>query len=114
MFSALTKMTDNQGWLFYNQYPNSGGKRLAFFSRYAKFFTEKQCAEMVKAISKIIQTDAQRVGTRDGYANVADGLHLLSISCEKGRLTAKQIADQILRDNPMKPAYKEEINRYKF
>ena len=95
-------------------YQNSGGKRLAFFSRYANLLTDKQCAEMVDALFKSIQLDSRRAKTRDDYARVASGLHLLGLSCEKGKQQACRLAAQILRDNPKKPAFREEIGKYEY
>jgi hypothetical protein len=114
MYEYLQKLSDHMGYYSYAPYPNSGGERLAFFSRYAKLLTDKQCAEMVDALSKSIQQDSRRANTRDDYAKVASGLHLLSLSCEKGKQQACQLAAQILRDNPKKPAYREEIGRYEY
>ena len=114
MYAYLQKLPDHMGYYSYAPYPNSGGERLAIFSQYAKLLTDKQCAEMVDALSKSIQIDSRRANTRDDYAMVASGLHLLSLSCEKGKQQARQLAAQILRDNPKKPAYREEIGRYEY
>ena len=102
------------GYYSYAPYQNSGGKRLAFFSRYANLLTDKQCAEMVDALFKSIQLDSRRAKTRDDYARVASGLHLLGLSCEKGKQQACRLAAQILRDNPKKPAFREEIGKYEY
>ena len=102
------------GYYSYAPYPNSGGERLAFFSQYAKILTEEQCTEMVDSLCKSIQQDSRRANTRDDYAKIASGLHLLSLSCEKGKQQARQLVAQILRDNPKKPAYREEIGRYEY
>lgn len=114
MYEYLQKLPDHMGYYSYAPYPNSGGERLAFFSRYAKLLTDDQCAVMVDALYKSIQHDSQRANTRDDYAKVAGGLHLLSLSCEKGRQQARRLATQILRDNPKKPAYREEIGKYEY
>lgn len=114
MYAYLQKLPDHMGYYSYAPYQNSGGKRLAFFSRYANLLTDKQCAEMVDALFKSIQLDSRRAKTRDDYARVASGLHLLGLSCEKGKQQACRLAAQILRDNPKKPAFREEIGKYEY
>ena len=114
IYAYLQKLPDHMGYYSYAPYPNSGGERLAFFSQYAKILTEEQCTEMVDALCKSIQQDSRRANTRDDYAKIASGLHLLSLSCEKGKQQARQLVAQILRDNPKKPAYREEIGRYEY
>lgn len=114
MYLYLMKLPDDVPYYSYAPYQNVGGERLAFFSRYARSLTDEQCTEMVAAFADDIRNYSRRVGTRDGYAKVARGLHLLSQSCEKGSQQARLLAAQILRENTNKPAYREEINNYEY
>ena len=114
MFLYLKKLSDLSGYNSYDRYQNIGGERLVFFSRYARFLTDVQRAEMVAAFTEAIRNYSRHASTRDRYAQVASSLHLLSQSCEMGSQKARQLAAQILRENPNKPAYREEINSYEY
>jgi hypothetical protein len=79
-----------------------------------ELLSKLQCNEIETVIFKEIQHVAAYANTRDDYARVARGLHLLSKTCEKGQLDARRLAAKILRDNPRKPAYREEIEHYEY
>ena len=113
MFVFLKGLPDGIGYS-YSRYQNVGGERLALFSRFAHCFSGVQCADLVSAFTQAIRNHSRYAYTRDGYAQVASGLHLLSQSCEEGSQQARRLAAQILRENPNKPAYKEEINSYEY
>lgn len=113
MFVFLKGLPDGVGYS-YSRYQNVGGERLALFSRFAHCFSGVQCADLVSAFTQAIRNHSRYAYTRDGYAQVASGLHLLSQSCEEGSQQARRLAAQILRENPNKPAYKEEINSYEY
>lgn len=112
MISNLLSKSVNRSYYSWGDDQQSGGERLRYFLNYASLLTENQCDRIESSICPAIQRDAKYVSSRDGYAAVAKGLHMLSESCEKGKLDAKRIASKILEDNPKKPAYREEINRY--
>jgi hypothetical protein len=114
MFLYLKKLSDAVPYYSYDPYQNVGGERLVFFSRYAHFLTDAQRTDMVNAFTESIRKFSRYANTRDRYAQVAKALHLLSQSCEMGRQKARLLAAQILRENPNKPAYKEEINSYEY
>ena len=67
-----------------------------------ELLSKLQCNEIETVIFKEIQHVAAYANTRDDYARVARGLHLLSKTCEKGQLDARRLAAKILRDNPRK------------
>lgn len=112
MYLYLQNLPDDMGYSSWDSYSNSGGERLHFFARYANALTEEQRREMVAAFAKTILQDSRWVSDRKGYYRIASGLRLLSESCEEGSLKARSLADQILRENPSKPAYREEISQY--
>jgi hypothetical protein len=114
MFLYLQKLSDQTPYYAFGSYQNSGGEQMAFFSRYARFLTEVQRAAMIASLSEIICQDSRYANTRDRYAQVASGLHLLSQSCEKGSQQAQLIVAEILRENPKKPAFREEIESYEY
>lgn len=98
----------------YYGYQNSGGERLALFSRYARYFSEKQQKEIVDDSVKVIRSNAKFASERQFYAQIAEGIYLLSKSCEWGGQQARTLVAQILRDNPMKSALKEELGKYDY
>lgn len=112
MYLYLQKLSDIAAYYSYSPYSNSGGERLSFFSRYARFLTEEQRKTMVAALAKTILDDSRRAKDRDRYRQISSGLHLLSQSCEEGKGKASSLASQIRRENPKKPAYEEEISHY--
>ncbi|MCR4603179.1 MAG: hypothetical protein K5683_06580 [Prevotella sp.] len=114
MYQDLQKMSDSFGYYSYSPYLNSGGQRLVFFCDYASCLTEEQRKKMVADFAKTILLDSRRAKDRERYGLVASGLHLLSKSSEEGSQQARTLADQILRENPKKPAYREEISRYDY
>jgi len=111
MYLYLQKLSDKNGYYHYSPYSNSGGERLYFFSEYAHRLTAGQRQEMVEAFAETILQDSRGARDRDRYREIASGLHYLSQSCEEGKQKARVLADQILRENQGKPAFKEEIQR---
>ena len=112
MYQYLQNLSDGMGYYSWDLYSNSGGERLHYFAKYAHALTQEQRKEMVAAFAKTILQDSRRVSDRKGYYRIASGLRLLSESCEEGSLKARSLAEQILRENPSKPAYREEISQY--
>ena len=112
MYLYLQKLPDTFPYYPSSFYSNSGGERLCLFSRYARFLTEEQCQTLVSDFAQTILDDSRIANDRDRYRQIASRLHLLSQSCEEGRRKARALADQILRENPKKPAYQQEISQY--
>ena len=109
MYLYLQELSDEGGNYHYGPYTNSGGERLYFFSQYAHRLTNEQRQEMVKAFAGTIMQDSRGARDRERYRQIANGLHHLSQSCEEGKQQARLLARQILRENPGKPAFREEI-----
>ena len=114
MYLYLQKLSDKSGYYHYGPYSNSGGERLYFFSEYARRLTAEQRQEMVKAFAETILQDSRGARDRDRYRQIANGLHFLSQSCEEGKQKARALANQILRENQGKPAFREEISEYDY
>ena len=114
MYLYLQKLSDESGYYHYGPYSNSGGERLYFFSEYAHCLTDEERQGMVKAFSETILQDARGARDRDRYRQVAIGLRYLSQSCEEGKQKARALANQILRENQGKPAFREEIGEYDY
>ena len=112
IYQILLKLPLTGGWWKYGQHQHSGGERLTYFAKYAKVLTKEQCNQIETTIIDTIKKDSKYVNTRDGYAQVAEGLHLLSQTCDKGHIDARKLTLKILHDNPRKPAYREEIMKY--
>ena len=114
MYLYLQELSDEGGNYHYGPYTNSGGERLYFFSQYAHRLTNEQRQEMVKAFAGTIMQDSRGARDRERYRQIANGLHHLSQSCEEGKQQARLLARQILRENPGKPAFREEIEYYDY
>ena len=114
MYLYLQKLSDASGHYHYGPYSNSGGERLYFFCEYAHNLTTEQRQEMVKTFAETILQDSRGARDRDRYRQIAIGLHYLSQSCEEGKQKAHALANQILRENQGKPAFREEINHYDY
>lgn len=112
MYLYLQKLPDTMGSHTWDSYTNSGGERLYFFSSYARCFTEKQRKEMVAAFAKTILKNSKTANDRFRYRQIASGLNLLGISCEEGKKQASALVVQIIRENPTKPAFREELEQY--
>ena len=113
IFQIIDKMNTIANWS-YTVRPNSGGEKMAYFAKYARLLSDLQKEHIEGELVKTIKTVAQYAHTRDHYAEVARALHLLSISCDKGQTDARRLAAQIVRDNPSRPAYREEIQQYEY
>ena len=113
IFNLLNQLPTQSNWTYTGRFC-SGGERLGCFSKYADQLTDLQQYMVEKTIVEAISNAAHYANTRERYAEVAEGLRLLSISCDQGRKDARSLAAQILRNNPNKPAYREEIERYEY
>lgn len=108
LYNHLCLLPDTVG-PSYEGYQNTGGKRLAFFSRFAGLLTTEQRSGLEEEFANTICKRADYANTRDDYARVAEGLRLLRDSCEEGGRDARQIAARLLRKYPNKPAYQQEL-----
>ena len=113
LYEHLCQLPDTIG-PSYEGYQNAGGKRLHFFSRYAGLLTEEQRKSMEEEFANTIRKRADSVGTRDGYACVAEALRLLRDSCKEGSRDARQTVAYLRRAYPNKPAYQHELDTHGF
>ena len=114
MYLYLQELSDESGYYHYGPYTNSGGERLFYFNLYAHRLTNEQRQEMVKAFAETILQDSRGARDRERYRQIANGLHYLSQSCDEGKQQARLLANQILRENQSKPAFRQEIEYYEY